>query len=149
MDTNQRTVKFDSNCSPYLSGECATFPIRQAATLVTRGIAHYVQKDKDGQWVPVEGESNVDVHTENAGIDGSGEPKSGNEQQSGGDQTAPTGDDGNDNPDGEPDDDDGSDNGSDESDSESDDDEPDDDSDDESGDDTKKQAGRKRGRVKL
>lgn len=138
MDTNEkRTVMFDKNCSPYLSGECATFPVLQANTLVTRGIAHYVKKDAKGNWVPVKGEkSNDDDELLKADADTDSEQKIDDGHESDDDSESADGDDGDDS--GESDDD------SEESDDDSDESEDDDESDD-----GKKQAGRKRGRVKL
>lgn len=58
---DKRTVEFDKNCSPYLAGERATFPEGQAHRLVSRGIAHYVQKKTDGTYVAVDSNNKVTV----------------------------------------------------------------------------------------
>lgn len=50
--TEKRLVQFDKVCSPYLSGEVASFVPIAAAKLVSKGIAHYVAKGDSG-WVPV------------------------------------------------------------------------------------------------
>lgn len=42
QNDGRRLVEFDHNCSPYSSGERAMFNAAQAAKLVSRGIAHYV-----------------------------------------------------------------------------------------------------------
>jgi len=83
VDPNKRSVKFDHNCSPYLSGDIATFPVVEAGRLVSKRIAHYVKQNKKGEWVPDDepkGAKNEQANVESTDDDG----QTGGDEGSGG-----------------------------------------------------------------
>jgi len=75
VTVEKRMVQFTQNCSPYSSGERASFNLVEAGKLVGRGIAFYVKRDDHGDWVPDNGENddNVKQADQDGSADGEGE----------------------------------------------------------------------------